>query len=73
MCEMIKKCKNCGRRFNTGTFSEEYCPYCGTMLDEKDRKKVRDREYFFRNTFFIILGCLLFASIMVLIIVNNVK
>ncbi len=69
---MRRKCQNCGKWFNTGAFSEEYCPYCGTVLCDNDRKKIRNREYFWKHTFPIIFGCLFFAVIIIICIINLV-
>lgn len=39
------KCKNCGKYFNTITFSETFCPYCGTKVSKEDEEKIRYFEY----------------------------
>lgn len=46
---MERKCKSCGKWFNVGAFSEEYCPYCGTVLDKEDRQKIKNRDYFLKR------------------------
>lgn len=43
---MEKKCPKCKRWFDTGEFAEEYCPYCGQVLSEADREKIRRKDYF---------------------------
>lgn len=64
---MDRKCKNCGKTFNVGAFSEEYCPYCGAVLEEKDRQKIRNREYFWKK---YALGLFALIVIIVWIIVS---
>ncbi len=65
---MWRKCKNCGKWFNVGAFSVEHCPYCGQVLDDNSRKKIRNREYFWKRTIFIILGCVVLGIILIAII-----
>lgn len=62
---MEKKCPKCKRWFNTGEFAEEYCPYCGQVLNETDREKIRQRDYFFRRSF----PSILVATIIIIFIV----
>ncbi len=66
---MEKKCKNCGKYFDVGEFSEEYCPYCGTVLDKKDRDEIRNREYFWkRYGLGIIVGSIILITLVFIII-----
>ena len=62
---MEKKCPKCKRWFDTGEFAEEYCPYCGQVLSEADREKIRRRDYFFRR----FLPSILVAAILMIFIV----
>ena len=66
---MEKKCPKCKRWFNAGAFAEEYCPYCGQVLSDVDREKIRQRDYFFRRIFpFILVATLIIISMVVLFI-----
>jgi uncharacterized membrane protein YvbJ len=67
---MQKKCKNCGKYFNVGAFGEEYCPYCGTVLDKEDRQKIRNHEYFWKRTFWVIFGISFLAVTAIILIIN---
>ena len=63
---MQRRCKNCGKVFNVGAYGEEYCPYCGTVLDDKSRQKIRNYEYFWKRYFIpLLLGIILVIAVVV--------
>jgi uncharacterized membrane protein YvbJ len=39
------RCKNCGKYFNTNSFGETYCIYCGVQVDKKDKDIILKKEY----------------------------
>lgn len=41
----VKKCKYCGKKFNVVSYGEEYCPYCGAVLDKEEREEIREKTY----------------------------
>ena len=49
---MRKKCNYCGKKFNATAFGEEYCPYCGSVLSEHDRQKIRKIMYYEKKIIF---------------------
>lgn len=45
---MMYKCQSCGKWFKADDSLDEFCPYCGQVLPQNKRNKLRKSEYFLR-------------------------